>query len=257
MSEQINAGIISAFEQGIVRSTSLMPNGRAFDNAISIAREHPGLGVGIHLSLVDEAPVSSAFECFPKSYKALAMLLFTGRFNRANVTTECCSQIEKVLSSGICPTHIDSHQHVHILPVVSSVVVALAMRYGIPVIRIPMDRSGIRLTSRGMQIAISRLLSEKLSGIAIAAGLKTVNQFFGLEESGHITESAVLQAIGQSIRGINELMCHPGFSDPQTSGRYKWGYTWDAEVEALCAEKVLSAVQERGVVMSSFADAWN
>jgi predicted glycoside hydrolase/deacetylase ChbG (UPF0249 family) len=256
LSEPINAGIISAFDQGIVRSTSLMPNGQAFDNAVNLAKERPELGVGIHISLVDEKPISSALNGLPTSYKALALCLLTGRIGRRDLTTECCAQIEKVLSTGIRPTHLDSHQHVHIHPVLSSIIIDLAVQYAIPGIRVPLDNSASKLNARGMQIAVSRMLSRMLSKKATNAGLRIVDRFFGLAESGHITENVILQAIAKSSNGINELMCHPGFGDPQTSGRYKWGYTWDAEVKALCSEQVISAILEHRVTLCSFAQAW-
>ncbi len=256
MSEQINAGIISAFEHGIVRSTSLMPNGQAFDNALNLAKEHPELGVGIHISLVDEKPISSALNSLPASYKALALCLLTGRIGRRDLTVECRSQIEKVLSTGIHPTHLDSHQHVHILPALSSIIVDLAVQYAIPGIRIPLDHSDSKLNARGIQIAVSRILSRMLSEKATNAGLRIVDRFFGLAESGHITENVILQAITKSSNGINELMCHPGFGDPQASGRYKWGYTWNAEVNALCSEQVMSTILEHGITLTSFAQAW-
>ena len=256
MSEQINAGIISAFEHGIVRSTSLMPNGQAFDNAVNLAKEHPELGVGIHISLVDETPISSALNSLPDSYKALALCLLTGRIKRRGLAVECRSQIEKILSTGIRPTHLDSHQHVHILPALSSIIVDLAVQYTIPGIRIPLDHSASQLSARGMQIVVSRVLSRKLSEKAINAGLRIVDRFFGLAESGHVNENVILHTIAKSSNGINELMCHPGFDDPQTSGRYKWGYTWDAEVKALCSERVLEAVRESKITLTSFAQVW-
>ena len=54
-SRDVNAGIVEAFERGIVRSTTLMAHGAASDDAIRLARAHPGLDVGCHLTLV-EAP---------------------------------------------------------------------------------------------------------------------------------------------------------------------------------------------------------
>ena len=48
LSSGINRGIESAYREGILRSASLMPNGAAFADAVRIARENPGLGVGIH-----------------------------------------------------------------------------------------------------------------------------------------------------------------------------------------------------------------
>ena len=63
LSKEINKGIVSAFHNGILRSTSLMPNGDAFDNAVEIALANPGLGIGIHISLVGERHVAAATIC--------------------------------------------------------------------------------------------------------------------------------------------------------------------------------------------------
>jgi len=59
LSVSINAGIRDAYENGILRSASLMANGEDFDDAASQVRELPGLGMGIHLSLVGERPIAS------------------------------------------------------------------------------------------------------------------------------------------------------------------------------------------------------
>lgn len=56
----INQGIIEAHRDGIVTSTSLVACGSAFDDAVTKALQHPKLGIGIHLTFVEEKPVSSA-----------------------------------------------------------------------------------------------------------------------------------------------------------------------------------------------------
>ncbi|HWC86586.1 MAG TPA: ChbG/HpnK family deacetylase, partial [Solirubrobacteraceae bacterium] len=47
----INDGIVEAHASGIVTSTSLMVMGAAADHAVALAREHPALGIGLHLEL--------------------------------------------------------------------------------------------------------------------------------------------------------------------------------------------------------------
>src|SRR6185369_10604150 len=47
-----NRGIIRAWQQGILTSASLMPGGAAFEEAVALAKEHPALQVGLHLTLV-------------------------------------------------------------------------------------------------------------------------------------------------------------------------------------------------------------
>src|SRR5690242_10509363 len=54
----VNRGIADAFHGGIVTSTSLLANGRAFGEAVKAAKAAPGLGVGVHLNLSDGNPVA-------------------------------------------------------------------------------------------------------------------------------------------------------------------------------------------------------
>src|SRR5205085_8509787 len=58
----VNAGILRAFQGGILTSATLMANGDAFDEAAEMARAHPGLGVGIHLVAVGGRPLAPAAE---------------------------------------------------------------------------------------------------------------------------------------------------------------------------------------------------
>ena len=45
----VNRGIVSAFREGVLTSTTMMVNMRFFDEAVELARENSDLPVGIHL----------------------------------------------------------------------------------------------------------------------------------------------------------------------------------------------------------------
>ena len=62
----INQAVKRCVEDGCLRSATLMPGGKAFDDAVEVARSHPELGVGIHLTLVNGFPV-----CDPKDIPSL------------------------------------------------------------------------------------------------------------------------------------------------------------------------------------------
>src|SRR5271157_1529204 len=51
-SESINQAVIRAHREGILTTASLMVNEPAAEQAARLARENPGLGVGLHLALV-------------------------------------------------------------------------------------------------------------------------------------------------------------------------------------------------------------
>lgn len=50
-SAAVNAGIIKAYQDGVLTSTTLMANMSGRDGAIQLAKENQGLGVGGHLVL--------------------------------------------------------------------------------------------------------------------------------------------------------------------------------------------------------------
>ena len=58
LSPGVNRGILSAMQEGLVTSTTLMVNMPSFDDAVTIAQDHPQLPIGVHLTLLWGKPVS-------------------------------------------------------------------------------------------------------------------------------------------------------------------------------------------------------
>src|ERR1035438_1607574 len=52
LSPSVNEAVIRAHREGILTSASLMVNEPGFDEAVKLAKENPGMGVGLHLSLL-------------------------------------------------------------------------------------------------------------------------------------------------------------------------------------------------------------
>src|SRR6188768_4248889 len=58
MSPSISRGVLRAHREGIVTSTSLLGNCTDLEHARTLLAEAPGLGVGVHLALVEGGPVA-------------------------------------------------------------------------------------------------------------------------------------------------------------------------------------------------------
>ncbi|PYV93500.1 MAG: hopanoid biosynthesis associated protein HpnK, partial [Acidobacteria bacterium] len=58
LTEKVNQAIIQGHLEGIITSASLLATGAAFESAVTLARQHPKLGVGVHLNLTEGMPVS-------------------------------------------------------------------------------------------------------------------------------------------------------------------------------------------------------
>ncbi|MDY0404598.1 chitin disaccharide deacetylase [Virgibacillus sp. 179-BFC.A HS] len=132
----VTQGIIRAHIDGLVRSATLMMNGLAVDEAVTQAKKHPSLQVGVHLVLTWNKPLSAEV---PDLIDETGHFRFNNTFasmpapNLAQVEKEWRTQIEAFLATGLPLHHIDSHHHVHGWEVLKDIVIRLAQDYRVPV----------------------------------------------------------------------------------------------------------------------------
>lgn len=136
-SRGINYGIIDAFQKGILTSTTLMTNTPGFEHAVQLKKDHPHLGVGVHLTLTFLKPlrkdvpslVDANGNFHPQSFYLNEEFII----DQNELYEEWNEQIKKVYQAGIEPTHLDSHHHVHSFGMNQEVVIELARKYDLPV----------------------------------------------------------------------------------------------------------------------------
>src|ERR1700677_2331171 len=111
----VNEGIVSAHQDGILTSATLMATGPAFDDAVERALANPSLGVGCHLVLVGGKAVSPPAEIpsladaagkMPESLPAFVAKISTGKINPGEVERELRAQIKKIRPAGVERTHV-------------------------------------------------------------------------------------------------------------------------------------------------------
>src|SRR4029077_6861237 len=109
-----NRGIIHAHDQGIVTSASLMVRQPAAAEAVGHWKNRPSLSLGLHIDLGEWVYRN---ECWELLYHVVAL------DQRTAVMEEISCQLATFRNlTGKDPTHIDSHQHVHLREPVRSVV---------------------------------------------------------------------------------------------------------------------------------------
>ena len=114
-SESINEAVIRAHTEGILTTASLMVNESAAEEAVHLAKEHPRLGVGLHLALVcgkaalppEKIPrLAEANGQFSESAVGVGFKYFSRRKCRAELEAENCRAIRTVsrdrLAFGSC-----------------------------------------------------------------------------------------------------------------------------------------------------------
>ena len=141
----VNRAIAEAHLHGIVTSSTLMANGRAFAEAVQLARTVPRLSVGCHLVLTDGDPVlppaqlpsltSGAY--FRDGMGKFAARAIVGSINGDQITAEATAQIRKIQSAEIAVSHIDTHKHTHLFPKVLRPILRAAAACGVRALRNP------------------------------------------------------------------------------------------------------------------------
>ncbi|TCI57366.1 carbohydrate deacetylase [Exiguobacterium sp. SH1S21] len=128
----VNTGILDSHVNGIVNSATLIMNGYAVDEAVTLAKLHPGLRVGVHLALTWGRPLAKTSTPLTKEDGTFR---YTNRFlteaapDPELVYLEWKAQIEAFRATGLSLHHLDSHHHVHGWPAIQDVIVRLAEEY--------------------------------------------------------------------------------------------------------------------------------
>jgi predicted glycoside hydrolase/deacetylase ChbG (UPF0249 family) len=213
----VNRGIIEAHENGIVTSASLMVRAPAASEAASYARANDRLSVGLHIDLAEWRYENGTW---------VAAYQVVDPADAAAIQAECERQLaefEALLSRK--PTHLDSHQHVHLSEPARGVTVQIARRVGVP------------LRSCSPEIAYR-------------------GDFYGQLGEGEpyheaITVEALVSVIEKLAPRWTELGCHPGYADGLDS---VYRLEREEEVRVLCSAQVKAALHRCGVHLRSFAE---
>ena len=260
LTESINRGIIRSFRDGILTSASIMANGESFEDAVRLQKNHPSLGVGAHLVLVEEKPVLppervpslvSNAQRLHKNYKEFLKRLVLGKISMVDVEKELRAQVEKIREAGVTITHVDSHQHLHVFPPILNVVIRIARDYGIPWIRNSYDEV-VPLTPGQLGLAF---FARRGKRTMLKSKINTTDYFYGTGFSGSLTEKDLVDTLPRLEDGISEIMCHPGEEDKRLKEKYAhWGFYWQKEQEALLSPTVESSITSHEIVLTNFSN---
>jgi hopanoid biosynthesis associated protein HpnK len=264
LSNEINQGIIKAHEHGIVTSTSLVATGDAFEEAVSLIHQHSGLDVGVHLTLVQEKSVLPLRHIptlvdergyFRKSAFHFAWDYLKNRITVDDVRRELQAQIQKIREAGVSVSHLDSHQHVHVLPRIRRIILELACEFEIKMIRAPFEnmRASYLLYLNKWPRLFQQVIFNALFGQRDSFRGCTTDHFFGFFESGHLSKKRIEGILAHLPTGLSEIMCHPGLNGERTLQKYgHWGYRWNDELRALTDLSIRDQLSSQRIVLTSF-----
>jgi hopanoid biosynthesis associated protein HpnK len=285
LTSSVNKAILTAHERGIVTSASLMTGATAFEEAVGVAGEHPRLGVGVHLTLVNGRPVSrldqiptlvtSEGRFYQSPFEFIARLLL-GNVRIEEVYRELRAQVSRAQEAGVHVTHVDGHKHLHVQPQILDVVIQVVRQLGIRRIRLPLkssssfkrssmndhqpERSTPSNPGRTRQSLSQDFVHWLVQRAAksgrpklIEAQIRFPENFFGLFETGSITEPLLRMVLENLPDGASEIMCHPGYDDQelrQTGTRLT--QQRQQELQALTSQAIIDLVKNTGVELINY-----
>ena len=268
LSHGANQGIVKAWQQGILTSTSLMPGGAAFEEAVTLAGENPGLQVGLHLTLVQGRAVlqqqglpalADTNGDFGNDPVLAGMRYYFLKPLRKRIYREIEAQIEKCLQAGIKISHVDGHLNIHMHPVVFDVLCELMPKYGIESFRLSrenlvtnlaVDRQ--RVIGKCADAFIFASLAKRCRSRLDRLGISYTAEVKGLLNSGRMTEDYLLHALDSVGEGVTEIYFHPGCRPCAELDRWMPTYGHDQELAALTSARVREKLVNLGIKLRNY-----
>lgn len=143
MSDFVNNQIEQCIKLGVVTSCSLMANSPAFEKGVMLAQKYPYVSVGVHLNIIEFKPLTNR-DVFTKHglVDKDGMFIDGAAFDvqyddelKKAVREEWDAQITKIESTGLVPTHCDSHQHTHTIEALQDILRQVMKQHGITKVR--------------------------------------------------------------------------------------------------------------------------
>ena len=257
-SASINEAVIRAHREGILTTASLMVNEPAFEEAVSLARRDPTLGVGLHLTLLcghsalapkDIPGLVNSGGQFTRNPASAGFRYFFVRSLREQLRREIHAQFQKFRAARLPLDHVNGHLHLHLHPTIFRILMADAAQLGIKHLRLTFDpfRLNLRLASghlgyRALHVAIFHPLSARARPALSRLGIRHTSAVFGLLQNARVDEPYVSRLLPLLPAGDSELYSHPSLDESRT------------EFDALVSPRVRELVQTLGIKLIRYQD---
>jgi hopanoid biosynthesis associated protein HpnK len=258
LSASVNEAVIRAHREGVLTSASLMVNEPGVDEAVKLAKENPRLGIGLHLTLLlghsalppERIPdLVNARNEFASRPARTGWNYFFQRRLRPQLRAEIHAQFEKFRATGLSLDHVNGHLHLHLHPVIFSILMEDSQELGLRRLRLTRDCLSRSLKmSRGhwwyrlSHSAIYAWLSRRARAPLRQRGIQHAQITFGLLQTARVDEAYVLKLLPELPAGDSELYSHPSVDN------FKHEFT------ALISPRVREMVQQLGIELIRYQD---
>jgi len=257
----VSRGILDSARNGIVTATGIFANTAYFDEHTAWLQDYEGLDLGVHLNLTDREPLTPGMQkklvrwgsSFPDKF-TLAKAVISGAIKAEDVKVEWQAQIERCLEKKLSLRFLNSHEHIHMLPILFPVIQALAKEYGIQHVRFPTSE----LLQSWVIGALTRDTLMKMLGMFNSRYLTSpAVLFLGMGKSGRLNLAYLKQKLPKLKPGrVYELMCHPGHYDANEvcNPRLLNYHDWEGELNTLTSPNLKELCRKHNIRIIGYKD---
>jgi hopanoid biosynthesis associated protein HpnK len=258
----VNEAVERAHRDGILTAASLMVAGEAADDAVARARALPGLGVGLHVVLVEGQPMLPPERLpalvdsqgrFRGDMARMGLEIFALPAARRQLAAEVEAQFAAFAATGLPLDHVNAHKHFHLHPTVAGTILRIGKRYGMKAIRAPIEPQrllraidGTRMGPR-IETGWGMLVRRRMR----AAKMVVPDQVLGLAWSGAMTANRMRAVLEHLPAGLTEIYAHPATEAYPGSAS---GYDYCGELAALTDPLAKRLIARDCVTLGRFAD---
>jgi chitin disaccharide deacetylase len=265
----VNRAVELAARDGVLTTASLMVGAPAAAAAVRIARELPGLAVGLHVVLAD------GWSVLP--HRSIPALVDgQGRFGnnmvrdgvrffalpavRRQLEAEIRAQFQAFADTGLPLDHVNAHKHFHLHPTLLEMLLRIGGEFGVPALRLPREPTWVARRAGGAIAgpAVAGLLAPWLAIMRRrlrAARIAHNDYVFGISDSGSMDEARLLEFLGKLPDGVTEIYLHPAVESGTAIAPSMAGYRHADELAALISPRVRAAVSACGAQTGGFRRA--
>ncbi|HLA36928.1 MAG TPA: hopanoid biosynthesis-associated protein HpnK [Candidatus Brocadiales bacterium] len=269
LSSGVNHAIIKAHQEGILTSASLMATGRAFEEAVGLARANPGLSVGLHIVLLHGKSVLSHEKIphlvdpdgnFPNNSFLAGTRYFFSKEAQRELREELRAQIERFLSTELRLAFLSGHLNVHVHPTVFGILIGLAQEFGIRAFRLP--REGLLLNlkadrsrpfSKLFHYLTFYLLSRHCKKTLSRRGFLFTDRVYGLLQYGEMNAGYIRYLLGHLPQGVTEIYFHPCILPCQEFTRWMPDYHPTEELGVLTSSDVKGLIKTESIQLADYS----
>ena len=212
-----NIAFLELSRRGLISCGSVMAPCPWFSEAADLARQHPELDLGVHLTLTSEwdsyrwRPLSTVDGTSglldEDGYFWRRIPQVRGHLNVSAAEVELRAQVERVLAAGIDVTHLDAHMYSALIPELIASYVRLGLEYRLPVLlprRIEANLAGLGLGDLDLS------MHSALFGQLEQMGMPLVDSAIGSHTVPNPERDATYRAVLAALpSGLTYISLHP------------------------------------------------